>query len=159
MAKLKNKTNAGLAILFVLVGVALRQSWSEDSAWNEASISSCVSVNDAVMISSNGGDGKVILDGVILSSTIFNASGYVEFRDSDTANTSLTGNGQSGANVVVFASAAVSGTTANPGAQEAVFIFPRPIRFLQGLSANASGCAAGAKTTPCYTVLYRDTRP
>ena len=151
MAKLL-KTNATLAILFVLVGVGVKELKAEGAKeWAGASISTTANSGAAMIVSTLS---RNILDGVIFSSTIFNASGFVEIRDSDTANVSLIGNGKSGAIVTFFASGTPVGVNTSNGGAEHMFLIPRGIRIYKGISANAVGCAAG-NSSPCYTVLYR----
>jgi hypothetical protein len=82
-----------------------------------------------------------VVFGVIASSLA--AGNYVVLRDSNTANTSST------VSTTIFAD--------DPGADEGgditmIHKFPVPIRFLNGISVNASAAPTGAGR---WTILYR----
>ena len=143
MAKLNRRTNALLAILFVLVGVGrMELNAAGANEWYEASESSATPTTDAI----NPADGKLLIDGVILGSAAASQA-YVEFRDSNTANV-LRDIVNTPKAVVFF------GTNTVVGALPVgtVVMFPRPLRFLNGLSANASNCNTNAM---CFSVLFR----
>lgn len=137
MAKLK-KTNL-LAILFVLVGLSRELRAAGAKEWGEASESWTGTVNTSTKIA----NGKILLDGILLSSApALNA--FVLLRDSGTAVTSA------GAFLAVFFSSTTSGSTASSGVQ---YKFVPPLRMFNGLQVEPTSCASG--TVFCYQVLYR----
>lgn len=147
MVSLVKKNNALLAALFVLVSVGLLSETKLQAAsakeWNEASVASATAVTGAM----NPFDGKGLLEGVILATTATNGA-FVELRDSATANTSYTG-GFAPFAVVFFGTNTVAASLQTPGV---VYMFPRPIRIINGLSVNSSACNTQSM---CYSVLFR----
>lgn len=145
MAKLK--TNALLAILVaMLLGISesgLKAAGA--SEYEGASESSMTSTAAAL----NQFDGRGLIDGVIMTSASANGV-YVEFRDSDTANSSYE-SGHAPIAVVFFGTNTVTGGSIPTGN---VFHFIRPIRVQRGLSTRASACASGTQGF-CYSVLFR----
>ena len=148
MAKLVKKTNALLAILFVLVGIGLLSNRQLMAAgtneWLAASASSATSVTAAM----NPFDGRGLIDGIILSSQPA-AAAYVEVRDSATANGSYTSTFGPIATVFFSSNTTTAGASA---AQGLVVSFKPPLRIYNGLSINASNCNTN---TMCYSVQYR----
>ena len=152
MAKLK-KTNALLAILFVLVGVGVFSVKELKAAgaleWEKASISSAAMSVEPI----NPCDGQCIAVGILISSNLANTGGWVALRDTDTATASDGGPGGLFSPFVVV-SASMTISAKGNFSQPLPVMFDGGIRAYRGISANAAGCPT-ASTANCYTVLFK----